>query len=155
MAVNIDTFISKKKCTFFLEVALAIYLIRYNITNLPADGHKQDASHKANCDVHNALMCFKCYPEHTVLQVLSNPSNTWKSYHNNTPQKGSNWFVAIRMSSMDFGFQIILKTSPSTAEYCKHYNWNTFSFNLYLNSGCQNPVREFDRWVKSMDFNDR
>ena len=43
---------------FFLEVALAIYLIRYNITNLMADGHKQDASHKENCDVHDALMCF-------------------------------------------------------------------------------------------------
>lgn len=93
---------------FFWEVALAIYLIRYNITNLLADGHKQYASHKANCDVHNALMCFKYYPEHIVSQVFSNPSSTRQSYHNNTPQKGSNRFVAIRMSSMDFGFQIIL-----------------------------------------------
>ena len=32
MAVNIDTFISNK-CTFFLEVAQAIYLIKYNTTN--------------------------------------------------------------------------------------------------------------------------
>lgn len=101
MSVNIDTFISNK-CTF-LEVVLAIYLMTSQNKWLMV---KRDVPQKANCDTE----CFDVLQmlpwAHSCIFKVHLPQQSYHNNHNTT--EGSNWFVAIRMSSMDFIFQMIL-----------------------------------------------